>query len=151
MGLSLPASRYRHNSRKSTSDVTFFEFYGGILALNLLNKSGAAQPQAEAVAEAIIRHQDLGTVGKITLLGQIIQLATIYDNMGGNPGLIHETTRQNVNKAFPRKGWSGCFSTTIREENGLKPWAHTTHLGEEDFPEGVKNNELMADVDSWGL
>jgi cyanamide hydratase len=99
----------------------------------------------------VIRHQDLGTVGTITFLGQVIQLATIYDNMGGNPGLIDEATRLNVNKAFPRKGWSGCFSKTIREENGLKPWAHTTHLGEEDFPEGVKNNSLMADVDDWGL
>ena len=107
--------------------------------------------QAEAVAEAIIRHQDLGTVGTISFLGQVIQLATIYDNMGGNPGLIDEVTRLDVNQAFPRKGWSGCFAKTIREENSLKPWAHTTHLGEEDFPEGVKNNNLMADVDGWGL
>jgi len=128
-----------------------FEFYGGILALNLTKEHGASQAQAEAVAEAIIRHQDLGTVGTITFLGQVIQLATIYDNMGGNPGLIDETTRLDVNKAFPRKGWSGCFSKTIRRENALKPWAHTTHLGEEDFPEGVKNNTLMADVDNWGL
>lgn len=56
-----------------------------------------------------------------------------------------------MNKAYPRKGWSGCFSKTIREENGLKPWAHTTHLGEEDFPEGVKGNKLMEPYDGWGL
>ncbi|KAI1426746.1 hypothetical protein F5Y12DRAFT_783783 [Xylaria sp. FL1777] len=138
-----------HDNLRAT--LLSFEFYGGILALNLTREHGASEAQAEAVAEAIIRHQDLGTVGTITFLGQVIQLATIYDNMGGNPGLIDEITRLDVNKAFPRKGWSGCFSKTIREENGLKPWAHTTHLGEEDFPEGVKNNSLMADADNWGL
>ncbi|KAI0546193.1 hypothetical protein F4679DRAFT_558166 [Xylaria curta] len=138
-----------HGNLRAT--LLSFEFYGGILALNLTQKHGASRAQAEAIAEAIIRHQDLGTVGTITFLGQVIQLATIYDNMGGNPGLIDEVTRLDVNEAFPRKGWSGCFAKTIREENSLKPWAHTTHLGEEDFPEGVKNNSIMADVDNWGL
>ncbi|KAI0124223.1 hypothetical protein BJ170DRAFT_598544 [Xylariales sp. AK1849] len=121
-----------------------FEWYGGMLALNLLNDHHAPQPQAEAVAEAIIRHQDLGTVGRITFLGQLIQLATIYDNMGGRPELVDKKTRDEVVARFPRLGWSKCFSRTIREENGLKPWAHTTHLGEEDFPRGVEGNKLMA-------
>ncbi|KAI1647420.1 cyanamide hydratase [Daldinia loculata] len=138
-----------HENLRTT--LLSFEFYGGILALNLTKELGAPPAQAEAVAEAIIRHQDLGTVGKITFLGQLIQLATIYDNMGINPQIIDAVTRDDVNKAYPRKGWSGCFSKTIREENGLKPWAHTTHLGEEDFPEGVKNNELMKPYDNWGL
>jgi cyanamide hydratase len=125
-----------------------FEFYGGILALDLLEKQlGAPQSQAEAVAETIIRHQDLGETGKITFLGQLIQLATIYDNMGGNPGLVHADTKVDVNKAFPRNGWSRCFAATIRKENGLKPWAHTTALGEDDFPNGVLNNKLMAEFD----
>ncbi|CAK7214355.1 hypothetical protein SBRCBS47491_002112 [Sporothrix bragantina] len=127
-----------------------FEFYGGYLALDLVGKQltpAAPQAQAEAVAEAIIRHQDLGETGTITFLGQLIQLATIYDNMGGNPGLVHADTKVDVNKQFPRNGWSGCFSKTIREENGLKPWAHTTALGEEDFPEGVLHNKLMAEFD----
>ncbi|RYP93552.1 hypothetical protein DL770_000294 [Monosporascus sp. CRB-9-2] len=125
-----------------------FEFFGGILALNLTRESGAPKAQAEAVTEAIIRHQDLGTEGNITLLGQVIQLATIYDNMGGNQELIDRATLVDVNKAWPRMGWSSCFAGTIREENGLKPWAHTTHLGEEAFPEGVENNELMKPFDN---
>lgn len=128
-----------------------FEFYGGILALNLTRELGAPPAQAEAVAEAIIRHQDLGTVGTITFLGQVVQLATVYDNMGINPHIVDAATREDVNRTFPRLGWSGCFASAIREENGLKPWAHTTHLGEEDFPEGVKGNELMKPYDSWGL
>ncbi|KAK4188300.1 cyanamide hydratase [Podospora australis] len=125
-----------------------FEFQGGFIALNLLQQTlGASQAQAEAVAEAIIRHQDLGTEGTITLLGQIIQLATVYDNMSLRPYLIHETTKVDVIKAFPRNGWSGCFSRTIREENRLKPWAHTTHLGSEVFPNGVGENAFMAEYD----
>ncbi|RYO83833.1 hypothetical protein DL763_007712 [Monosporascus cannonballus] len=128
-----------------------FEFFGGILALNLTREWGAPKAQAEAVAEAIIRHQDLGTEGNITLLGQVIQLATIYDNVGGNPALIDRATLVDVNKAWPRMGWSGCFAGTISEENGLKPWAHTTHLGEKAFREGVENNELMKPFDNWGF
>jgi cyanamide hydratase len=60
-----------------------FEFYGGFLALEVLQNatsSDAVAPreQAESVAEAIIRHQDLCDVGTITAVGQLIQLATIF-------------------------------------------------------------------------
>ena len=56
-----------------------FEFYGGFLALQLLhNELQAPKAQAESVAEAIIRHQDLGQTGKITMVGQLIQLATVF-------------------------------------------------------------------------
>ncbi|KAK8112723.1 putative Cyanamide hydratase [Apiospora sp. TS-2023a] len=125
-----------------------FEFWGGFHAMNLLtswafpvlgSESSAARPQAEAVAEAIIRHQDLGTEGTISLLGQVVQLATVYDNMGLRPGLVHARTRDAVVGKWPRLGWSGCFESVIREEMGLKPWAHTSHLGEA-FPKGVKEN-----------
>jgi len=83
----------------------------------------------------------------MTFLTQLIQLATIYDNVGGNPEIVHADTRVDVNRAFPRKGWSGCFASTIREELHLKPWAHTTHLG--DFEDGILRNDLMAEFDSW--
>lgn len=125
-----------------------FEFYGGFLALNLLSEDlHAPQSQAEAVAEAIIRHQDLGTVGTITFLAQLIQLSTLYDNTGGNPDLLHADTRDDVNRQFPRDGWSRCFADVIGDELALKPWAHTTHLGEKDFPDAVLGNELMAEYD----
>jgi cyanamide hydratase len=59
-----------------------FEFYGGFLALDVLQKAsaGAVAPrdQAESVAEAIIRHQDLCENGKITAVGQLLQLATLF-------------------------------------------------------------------------
>ena len=67
--------------------------------------------------------------------------------MGGHADLIHKNTIENVTKHYPRKKWSSCFAGTIRKENDLKPWAHTTVLGEEDFPNGVLNNKLMAPYD----
>ncbi|KAK4173630.1 hypothetical protein QBC36DRAFT_245037 [Triangularia setosa] len=131
------------------STLLSFEFQGGIIALDLLKEYSGSKPQAEAVAEAIIRHQDLGTVGTITTLGQILQLATVYDNMSLRPYLIHPDTKVDVNKAYPRKGWSGCFGTAIGEEKRLKPWGHTSHLGWEVFENGVRENAFMKDVDGW--
>lgn len=67
--------------------------------------------------------------------------------MGGHDELVHKETIEDVTKHFPRLKWSACFASTIRKENRLKPWAHTTALGEEAFPEGVLNNQLMAPYD----
>lgn len=130
-----------------TATLMSFEFYGGLVVLDLLAKEGAPKAQAESVAEAVMRHQDLGDVGTITAIGALVQLATIFDNMGGQPELVHKDTIEEVSKHYPRNGWSSCFARTIRKENGLKPWAHTTALGEEDFPNGVLNNKLMQPYD----
>ncbi|KAK4153025.1 hypothetical protein C8A00DRAFT_44029 [Chaetomidium leptoderma] len=135
------------------STLLSFEFHGAITALHLLSSPayGAPAPQAEAVCEAIIRHQDLGTQGTIPFLGQIIQLATVYDNLGARPFLVHETTRADVNRVFPRGGWAGCFAKTIRDEVGAKPWAHSTHLGGpsgEAFVNAVEGNLLMAEYEN---
>ncbi|KAH8697335.1 cyanamide hydratase family HD domain-containing protein [Talaromyces proteolyticus] len=129
-----------------------FEFYGGFLALEVLqsrdadDNANAVAPreQAESVAESIIRHQDLCEVGKITAVGQLLQLATIFDNTGSYADLVHLDTIEAVTKAYPRLDWKNCFAKTIRKEIALKPWAHTTALGEEDFPAKVLGNTLMA-------
>lgn len=84
-----------------------FEFFGGVLALRVLQNdthdyvgdedgdedeanvgahvrgrgvhpATAPHEQAESVAEAIIRHQDLSLVGNITAVGQLLKLATIF-------------------------------------------------------------------------
>ncbi|KAJ5731873.1 hypothetical protein N7493_003354 [Penicillium malachiteum] len=134
-----------------------FEFFGGFLALRVLQQSQAIddndghsgsaaiapKEQAESVAEAIIRHQDLCQVGKISALGQLLQLATIFDNTGSYADLVHPETIKDVCAHFPRHHWSGCFAATIHREIGAKPWAHTTALGEEDFPAKVLGNKLM--------
>jgi len=54
-----------------------FEYYGGMLAHELITKNGGSQDLAEAVTEAIIRHQDFINNGMITTVGQVLQLATI--------------------------------------------------------------------------
>jgi cyanamide hydratase len=123
-----------------------FEFYGAYLALSTLRNLDSPAAQAEAVAEAIIRHQDPVESGSITTIGLLIQLATQYDNMGYRSGYVHEDTINDVVKRYPRRGWSGCFSKKIREEVGVKPWCHTTAL-EEKFPRDVENNEVMAPWD----
>lgn len=46
--------------------------------LDLLKKEGAPTSQAESVAEAVIRHQDLGETGSVTSITAIILLATIF-------------------------------------------------------------------------
>ncbi|TAQ87936.1 Cyanamide hydratase [Chlorociboria aeruginascens] len=126
-----------------TSTLLSFEFYGAMLSHALLRSLASPVAQAENVTEAIIRHQDLGDTGTLTQIGALIQLATIFDNMGGNPELVHRGTIEEVVKLWPRLKWSSCFAVTIRRENSLKPWAHTTHLGEKEFPEGVEENTLM--------
>ncbi|MCJ1436440.1 hypothetical protein MMC27_005819 [Xylographa pallens] len=129
------------------STLLSFEFHGAFVSSSLLASLSAPQAQNDAVVEAIIRHQDIGTVGTITTLGQVLQLATIFDNMGGHAELVHQETIKDVVARWPRNGWSKCFAQTIRTENGLKPWAHTTALGDEDFPNGVLGNKLMEPYD----
>ncbi|PNP82368.1 hypothetical protein FNYG_04285 [Fusarium nygamai] len=130
-----------------TSTRLSFEFQGGIQALDLLNSYGSTKDQAEAVCETVIRHQDFGTEGNITFLGQLIQLATIYDNVGEHPtvkdfGLvIHKRTREEINQAFLREGWLKCFAATIRKEEQLKPWCYTTRIP--NCADHIEGNLLM--------
>ncbi|KAK5715762.1 hypothetical protein LTR17_016672 [Elasticomyces elasticus] len=119
-----------------------FEFHGGFMALQRLQELGAPKAQAESVCEAIIRHQDPGETGMITRLGQLVQMATEFDNMGFQPHLIHEDVIKQVVEQHPRLKWSSCFSQTIKAEIKEKPWCHTTVLP--TFAEDVAGNKLMA-------
>ena len=127
------------------STLLSFEFQGGMLAHSLLTSLGAPVAQAEAICEAIIRHQDLGDTGTITTLGALVQLATVFDNVGMHPDLVDKGTIENVVKASPRKGWTGCFASTVREEVSTKPYCHTTHIA--GFAELIEGNTLMAPYD----
>lgn len=133
--------------RNTAATRMSFEFYGGLLSLSLLGALAAPLAQAENVAETVMRHQDLGSSGTLTRIAALVQLATIFDNMGGNPELVSLRTVESVVREWPRRGWSKCFAGTVRREITLKPWAHTTHLGEREFPEGVEGNTLMAPYD----
>lgn len=82
-----------------------FEWYGGFLALKELAGWGAEKEMAESVAEAVIRHQDIGEVGSITFLGAMLQLATVFDNMGWNKeivdwGIVEEVVAGELSDEF---------------------------------------------------
>lgn len=120
-----------------------FETWGGILSRDLvLEQTKGNKDYADAVCEAIVRHQDLGESGYITTLGLILQISTILDNVGLNSHLIHEDTLNAVNKKYSRKGWLNCFAGAIDKENELKPWGHTSALGVDKFKDDVLTNKL---------
>jgi len=89
----------------------------------------------------------MGVNGTITYIGQLIQLATTYDNTGFHPHvkdlgkLLHDVTRAEINEAHPRLKWCTFFSNTIQKEENIKPWCHSTHLI--DFDKEIKANTLM--------
>ncbi|KAI9168038.1 cyanamide hydratase [Paramyrothecium foliicola] len=124
-----------------------FDIYGGIKAREVLKILGGSDDQAEAVAEAIIRHEDMGVDGTITFLGQLIQLATLYDNVGVYEGIedfgswVGDITRDSVNTVFARHGWCSWFACTVRKEETNKPWCHTTHIPQ--FDKQLEANTLM--------
>ncbi|KAM3497529.1 hypothetical protein MY10362_009124 [Beauveria mimosiformis] len=124
-----------------------FDIYGGIKAIDVLKSYGATVDQAEAAAEAIIRHEDMGVDGTITFFGQLIQLATTYDNTGYHPHvkdiskLIHESTCATINESYPRIKWCKFFAGIVRQEETIKPWCHTTHLV--NFAQEIEDNTLL--------
>lgn len=124
-----------------------FEFYGGIISRDLIfEHTNGDQDYAEAVAEAIIRHQNLGNTGFITSLGLIIQISTILDNVGENLQYIHRETLSRINEKYLRDGWLGCFASAIDNENRQKPWGHTSQLGPEEFRDNVLRNQLQYKI-----
>lgn len=82
-----------------------FEWYGGMLALDLIHKEcDAPKSQAESVCEAIIRHQDLGETGMITTVGQLIQLATIFgESATCSSWLLHSGGLMGMDGATARR------------------------------------------------
>lgn len=122
-----------------------FEYFGAIKARELvLKETGGDQDYADAVCEAIIRHQDLNDKGYITQLGLIIQISTVLDNAGFDSvsSLIHSDTLKVINQEYSREGWLQCFAGVVEKENELKPWGHTSSLGVDEFPSNVLNNPL---------
>lgn len=63
----------------STTKMSF-DFKGAFVGREFLLQIGAPEEQADAVAEAIIRHQELFVAngGNITMNGQVLQLSTCF-------------------------------------------------------------------------
>jgi len=148
------SSEYLTNTRLS------FEFWGAFHALQLLQdpavtgggEGTAPVEQAESVAEAIIRHQDIQDKGMITLITRLIHLGTLLDNIGAGREFVHAETIESVNKKYPRPGWSGCFKKTVEKEKSVKPYAMVSRI--EGFEDSIIKNTaeggLMAKWD-WVL
>lgn len=115
-----------------------YEFFAGYLALDLLKDE--PKEQAESVAEAIIRHQDVQDKGQVSLMTQMIQLGTLLDNIGAEAPfkLVTVETIAAVNKAYPRDGWSGCFKSTVDKEKHLKPYAMVSRI--DGFEDAIMAN-----------
>jgi len=126
-----------------TSTVLSFEYSGAIAARSLLLSLSAPEPQADSVAEAIIRHQDVGSDGEIAALTAVVQLATLFDNVGKYAGKLHKQSVDDVVARFPRLGWSGCFKAVLEVEGGAKPWCHSTFIGIQNFKDMVDGNDMM--------
>jgi cyanamide hydratase len=131
-----------------------FEFWGGMHAHRILlqpeltshgAESDAVAPvdQAESVMEAILRHQDIQDKGKVTMMTQLIQLATILDNVGGNAEMVNKGTIEEVVNKWPRSGWSGCFKAVVEREKEIKPWAMVSRI--EGFEGMIMDNKTMRE------
>ncbi|RPB18984.1 cyanamide hydratase family HD domain-containing protein [Terfezia boudieri ATCC MYA-4762] len=127
-----------------------YDFFAGVLALDLLQQDEvgkAPRAQAESVAEAIFRHQDVQDKGMVTLLTQLIQMGTLLDNIGAETPAkwVTRGTIEGINKMCPRKGWSECFRKTVDEEKRLKPYAMVSRI--QGFEEVIKGNKVTTAVD----
>ncbi|EXJ71481.1 uncharacterized protein A1O5_05289 [Cladophialophora psammophila CBS 110553] len=139
-----------------TSTRLSYEFFAGIHAFDLLQSPKVAggddvapREQAESVAEAIIRHQDIQEKGKVTLVTRLIHWGTLLDNIGVAKELVHPDTIENVVREYPRAGWNRCFKRTVEKEKRYKPYAMVSRIG--GFEELIARNgapgELMAKYD----
>jgi len=125
-----------------------YEFWAGYHALDILQDTSATAPhggheasgvasreQAESIAEAIVRHQDVQDKGRISLLTRLIHMGTLLDNVGAGVEMVHPETIRAVNETYDRKGWSGCFRDTVLKEKSLKPWAMVSRI--ENFEDAI--------------
>ena len=131
------ADEFIHSTRLS------FEFWGGYHALDILqhpsssnsapqtgdhSSTSAPRSQAESVAEAIIRHQDIQPAGYVSLMTRLIHLGTLMDNVGASTDLVNPKTIENVVQEYDRKGWSGCFESTLKKEKSIKPYTMVSRI-----------------------
>lgn len=62
--------------------------------------------------------------------------------------MLSPETVKDVIKNYPRMQWNNCFAATIRKEISLKPWAHSTTLGTDEFPSRIENNPVGLKFES---
>jgi cyanamide hydratase len=136
-----------------------YEFWAGFHALNILQDASltgdadqtdavADREQAESVAEAILRHQDVQDKGKVSLLTRLIHIGTLLDNIGRGKEFINQHTIENVVKEWTRTEtdgegrvesvWTDCFRGTVELEKKYKPYAMVSRI--EGFEDVISEN-----------
>ncbi|KAG0301326.1 hypothetical protein BGZ98_008461 [Dissophora globulifera] len=106
-----------------------YEFWAGYHALDLLQDvkvSGggegvAEKDQAESIAEAIIRHQDVQPHGKLTLLTRLIHWGTLLDNIGAGAELVDRERLKEFVRSIQGKGGVGVSRQQWRKRRNLSP------------------------------
>ena len=101
-------------------------------------EGAAPRVQAESIAEAIIRHQDIQPAGYVTLMTRLIHLGTLLDNIGASTELVHPDTIRSATKEWDRKGWAGCFERTVEKEKSRKKWTMVSRI--EGFEGKIKEH-----------
>lgn len=131
-----------------------YEFWAGVHALDLLQdpavggggEGKAPRDQAESVAEAIIRHQDVQDKGNVSLVTMMIHLCTLLDNVGAEVPVkfVSKGTIESINEKYSRHGWAGCFAATVEKEKSLKPYAMVSRI--EGFEDAIRDNKVTTDA-----
>lgn len=142
-----------------------YEFWAGFHALQILQDAsltgssndghGAVAPkeQAESVAEAILRHQDVQDKGNVTLLTRMIHIGTLLDNIGKGSEMVSRKTVENVVREWPRTDanesvWSDCFHGTVEMEKRYKPYAMVSRI--EGFENLIAKNGARGGLfEAW--
>ena len=127
-----------------------FEFKGGLISHNFITSNKGSDEIADEVSEAIIRHTDF-VDGKISPLGQLIQLSTTLDVIGSNPDLYNAKTIAEIVDKWPRKNFNNHFAELMETEMKHKPGSHTTFPACSNFIEKIKNNKVMEKYDNLSL
>lgn len=106
-----------------------FEFQGAIVANNFITSNNGSKEVADRVFEICANHT-LENVGKISAMGQLIQISTSLDVSGQNPQLFHPKTIQELYEAWPLHGFHNCFADKMALEVKHKPGCYTSVFGD---------------------
>jgi cyanamide hydratase len=107
-----------------------FEFQGAMVANNFITSHNGSKDVADRVFEICANHT-IENTGKISAMGQLIQLSTSTDVSGQYPQFYHPETIQEIYEAWPLHDFHNCFAEKMELEVKHKPGCMTTIFGDE--------------------
>ncbi|ORY56809.1 cyanamide hydratase [Leucosporidium creatinivorum] len=128
-----------------------FEFYGAFLARSWLlpDAEKASQDEkdiADSVTETVARHTNF-IDGRCSTHVQLIQLGTLFDNIGAQASWVAAETVDQVVAKYPRLEWTCGFHDAMKMEVEAKPWSHTTFFNEAEVWDQVLENKIAAPIE----